>query len=159
MKKKIAALLFILVSVAALSACGTDDIDVSPYKNSTITLSGLEKKDIDITVGQLKKLECTTKKTNSTSDKIGTVRATGPWLDTVLTQYNKKQENFSKITIYGTDDYNIVLDKQFLSENQIMLAFGIDGKPLESDSVPVRIIIPDSDSAYWIRMVKKIKFE
>jgi len=40
-----------------------------------------------------------------------------------------------------------------------MLAFGIDGQPLDEDSAPVRIIIPESDSAYWTRMVNRIKFE
>ena len=35
----------------------------------------------------------------------------------------------------------------------------IDGEPLDEESAPCRIIIPKSDSAYWIRLLDKIEFE
>jgi len=40
-----------------------------------------------------------------------------------------------------------------------MLAYGINGEPLDEETKPVRVIIRDSDSAYWVRMVTKIEFE
>ena len=45
-----------------------------------------------------------------------------------------------------------------LDEKEMILAFGMDGMPLDEEDKPVRIIIPESDSAYWIRMVEKIEF-
>ena len=102
-------------------------------------------------------MECETIKTESTSDKIGEVRATGPWLDTVLEPYGLSQEDFSKIVITGADEYDTKLYQKYLKKNRIMLAYGINGEPLEEDSVPCRIIIRRSDSAYWVRQVKTIE--
>lgn len=124
----------------------------------SITLSGLEGGDRSITVKDLKEMECVTKKTHSTSDKIGEVRATGPLLDTVLEPYGVSQSEFSKVKIYAKDDYAITLSKDILDEKEMILAFGMDGMPLDEEDKPVRIIIPESDSAYWIRMVEKIEF-
>ena len=142
----------------SIATCGVDDINVSGYQNMSITLSGLEGGDRSITVKDLKEMECVTKKTHSTSDKIGEVRATGPLLDTVLEPYGVSQSEFSKVKIYAKDDYAITLSKDILDEKEMILAFGMDGMPLDEEDKPVRIIIPESDSAYWIRMVEKIEF-
>ncbi len=148
----------LLAACFSLSGCGTDDIDISDYEQMTITLTGLEEGEQAITIAELKAMDCITKKTHSTSDKIGEVRATGPLLDTVLEPYGLSQKDFSKIKIYAKDDYDITLTGSILEEKDIILAFGLDKEPLEADEQPVRIIIPESDSAYWLRMVKKIEF-
>ena len=72
--------------------------------------------------------------------------------------YTSKQEDFEKIEILASDGYEIKLMQDFLKENPIIVTFGIDGKPLDQESAPLRIIIPESDSAYWIRKVNQIKF-
>ncbi|WP_415930872.1 molybdopterin-dependent oxidoreductase [Zhenpiania hominis] len=157
-KRSIILMLAVFISAVCLFGCGVDDINVSGYQNMSITLSGLEGGDRSITVKDLKEMECVTKKTHSTSDKIGEVRATGPLLDTVLEPYGVSQSEFSKVKIYAKDDYAITLSKDILDEKEMILAFGMDGMPLDEEDKPVRIIIPESDSAYWIRMVEKIEF-
>ena len=153
------ALIAAVVSVLCLAACGKpDEIDISGYADQTIVLSGVAEKPIELSVADLKEMECVTVKTESTSDKIGVVRATGPWLDTVLEPYGVKQEDFSKIIITGADEYDTKLRQDYLQDNPILLAFGINGESLDEDSVPCRIIIRKSDSAYWVRQVKKIDF-
>lgn len=157
--KRIAVLVAITIMVlSVLTGCGVDDIDISGYSDEKIVLAGLGDKEEQVTIAELKGLDCVTKKTHSTSDKIGEVRATGVLLDTLLAQYGKSQKDFSRIEIHGADDYDIALSEKVINEDDIILAFGIDGKPLEEDSAPCRIIIPESDSAYWIRMVDKIEF-
>lgn len=156
--KGIAFALLVLVFAGVLSGCGTDDIDISGYASKTVVLKGLTDKDEVVSISDLKKMDCVTKKTESTSDKIGVVRATGPLLDTVLEKYGCSQSDFSKIILYGKDTYDIKLMKDFLEENDLILAFGIDGEPLDEESAPLRLIIPKSDSAYWIRMIRKIEF-
>ena len=151
--------LFITVILLCMCACGTDDIDISGYSDAEIVFEGINDEPVYITVKQLKSMDCHTVKTKSTSDKIGTVKATGVWLSDILSEYELEQADFRCITVYGTDEYSAPLYKDFLKENRIMLAFGIDGQPLDEDSAPVRIIIPESDSAYWTRMVNRIKFE
>lgn len=170
--------IFILIALTGLlflGGCGTDDIDISAYQDASVSLeikagestesltSSSEKKSNSskeigtITIADLKEMDCVTIKTHSTSDKIGEVRATGPLLETVLRQYGLSQKECKKIRIYGKDDYDITLSSKFLGENDIIMAFGIDGEPLDEESAPLRIIIPESDSAYWIRMVTQIE--
>ena len=151
--------LFITVILLCMCACGTDDIDISGYSDAEIVFEGISDEPVYISVKQLKSMDCHTVKTKSTSDKIGTVKATGVWLSDILSEYELEQADFSCITVYGTDEYSAPLYSDFLKENRIMLAFGIDGQPLDEDSAPVRIIIPESDSAYWTRMVNRIKFK
>ena len=156
--KKIVILL-VTAMLLYMCSCGTDDIDISGYSDAEIALEGISEETAAVTVKQLKAMDCHTIKTESTSDKIGVVKATGVWLSDVLSEYGLEQGDFSRITIYGTDEYSAPLYKDFLKENRIMLAFGIDGQSLDENSAPVRIIIPESDSAYWTRMVNRIKFE
>lgn len=158
MKKRFLVLVLAIVMLL-LTGCGTDDIDISGYADNELILGGVNKEDIVLTIDELKALDCESIKAESTSDKIGEVRATGVWLDTILEQYGCKQDDFSKIRFYGTDEYDVNLYTDYLKEHPIMLAFGIDGEPLDAESIPLRVIIRDSDSAYWVRMVTKITFE
>lgn len=160
MRKKIFALMAVIImSLTVMTGCGTDDIDISGYDDMTLTLTGVEDEDIVLTVADLKEMKCKTIKTESTSDKIGEVKATGPWLDTVLEQYGCTQADFKSIKFYGSDEYDAKLYTEYLAEHPIMLAYGINGEPLDEGTKPVRVIIRDSDSAYWVRMVTKIEFE
>lgn len=153
-------LLLVLCLFAAVLAggCGNPDIDLSAYGQETVTITGLPgaTDPVIIQVEDLAQMSCVTVKTESTSDKIGVVRATGPLLKTLLEGYGARLEDFSEVTFTASDGYEITLDQAFLNENRVILAFGIDGKPLDTDEAPLRIIIPGSDSAYWIRMVTAI---
>lgn len=161
MKRIVSLILISIMILSALmfSSCGVDDIDISSYADKQIVLSGIQDEDIIITIADLKALDCKTLKTHCTSDKVGKVRATGPELDTVLAEYGVSKADFGSITIYGTDEYDVKLRNDYITEHDIYLAFGIDGEPLDEESAPCRIIIPESDSAYWTRMVYKIEFE
>ena len=147
-----------LLITLMLASCGTDDIDISSYENEQIELIGIEEEPVSLTIADLKAMDCKTLKTESTSDKIGKVRATGPELDTVLGSFGAAKADFSKIIINGSDEYDVKLLKDYITEHDIYLAIGIDGEPLDEESAPCRIIIPKSDSAYWVRMVKSIEF-
>lgn len=160
MKKRVFALLAVMImAMTMLAGCGVDEIDTSGYDNTTLTLTGIEEEDIVLTIADLKAMECKTIKTESTSDKIGEVRATGPWLDTILEPYGYTQADFHKIKFYGDDMYDVNLYTDYLEEHPIMLAYGINGEPLDEESAPLRVIIRNSDSAYWVRLVTKIEFE
>lgn len=150
--------LLCLMTAMMLSSCGADDIDISSYSDAQIELIGLGDEPLIVTPADLKAMDCKTLKTESTSDKIGKVRATGPELDTVLGAYGACKADFSKIIINGSDEYDVKLLNDYITEHDIYLAIGIDGEPLDEESIPCRIIIPKSDSAYWVRMVKSIEF-
>ena len=147
-----------LLSCLCMAGCGTDDIDISGYGEEKIVLSGLQKEDVEVTIRELAAMDCKTVKTHSTSDKIGEVRATGVELGTLLEQYDLKKEDISSLRVYGIDEYDVPLTGEYLMEHDIYLAFGINREPLDKESAPCRVIIPESDSAYWIRMVNRIEF-
>lgn len=151
-------ILICLMYAVMFASCGVDDIDVSGYSDSAIELTGLGDEPVTVTPADLKAMDCKTLKTESTSDKIGKVRATGPELDTVLAAYGRSKKDFSKIVIHGSDEYDVKLLNDYITEHDIYLAIGIDGEPLDEESRPCRIIIPGSDSAYWVRMVTGIEF-
>ncbi len=163
MKKIIKNLIIVccmLAPVFLLAACGKpDEIDISGYADQKIEISGIGDGPVSVTIGDLKQMDCATVTTESTSDKIGEVRATGVWLNTLLKPYGIKQKQIKKITITGEDDYDISLRQEYLKKHPVMLAFGINGKPLDEDAVPCRIIIKRSDSAYWVRRVTQIQIE
>ena len=156
MKRVLTAALMVALC-AMFTACGADDIDISGYENEAITLSGITDQDVSLTIADLKAMDCITKSAESTSDKIGKVKATGPTLETVLSQYGMSQSDLKSIKIYARDDYDVKISSDVLGEDTVILAFGIDGKPLDEESAPLRIVIPGSDSAYWIRMVERIE--
>ena len=112
---------------------------------------------MEVTIRELAAMDCKTVKTHSTSDKIGEVRATGVELGTLLEQYGLSKEDISSLRFYGIDEYNVPLTGEYIMEHDIYLAFGINGEPLDKESAPCRVIIPESDSAYWIRMVNRIE--
>ena len=146
-------------AVLCLCGCGTDDIDISGYADDEIVLAGIAEENVVVTIKDLKAMDCVTVKTESTSDKIGKVRATGPTLETVLAQQGVALADVSKVTFYGKDKYDYSLKSGYIMEHDIILAFGIDGAPLDEESAPCRIIIPKSDSAYWLRLLDRIEFE
>ena len=153
----IAAVLGCVLIIFSFTACGEpDNIDISEYQDSVITIKGADEGPVKITIADLKKMECETITTESTSDKIGEVRATGPWLDTVLEPYGIKQEDLKKVIIKGNDQYDVKLLNDYLKEHPIMLSYGSNKKPLDKECRPCRIIIEKSNSAYWVRKVKEI---
>ena len=158
-KKFMIAALAAFAFVFALCGCAPDDIDVSGYADKEILIEGISEDPVTLTIGQLKEMECISVKTESTSDKIGKVKATGPTLETVLAKEGAEIGNVKKITFHGRDDYEYSLREDYIAEHDIILAIGIDGAPLTEEDAPCRIIIPKSDSAYWLRMLDKITIE
>ena len=163
MERRIRAIILIIgvaiFGMSVLCSCGVNDIDISGYGDEEIILRGISSEDIIVTIDDLKALKCKTIRTESTSDKIGTVKATGPELDTLLAEYGVSKSDFAKIKIYGSDEYDCRLQKEYFTEHDMYLAFGINGEPLDAESAPCRLIIPESDSAYWVRMINMIEFE
>lgn len=165
MGKSMKKLKILIIGLAAalcclcMVGCGTDEIDISGYGDEIIVLKGLEQEPQEVAIGELAAMDCRTVKTHSTSDKIGEVRATGVELETLLEQYGFTKEDIGSLRFHGIDEYDVPLTGDYLTEHEIYLAFGIDGEPLGADEAPCRVIIPESDSAYWIRMVNCIEFE
>lgn len=149
----------VLGACLCLCGCAPDDIDISGYADREIIIEGATEEPVSVSIAELKDMECVSVKTESTSDKIGKVKATGPLLETVLSSKGIDIADVKKLTFYGADEYFYSLQDDYIAEHDIIMAFGLDGKPLDAENAPCRIIIPKSDSAYWIRMLERIEIE
>ncbi|HBC92282.1 MAG TPA: hypothetical protein DCZ10_05090 [Pelotomaculum sp.] len=156
------ALLLLTVTVAA---CGDKAqggaAEPGPYDQEKIVVHGLQEQDFEITLADLKKLPTITKHAEAprSNGEMVIVDATGPLLDTFLQQYGKTQKDFSRIRFTAKDQYSIAVPSDVLANRQIILSYINDGKPLDEEMQPVRIVIPEERAMYWVRNVARIDFE
>jgi len=90
--------------------------------------------------------------------EINKCTAKGVLLNDFLKEYGKKQTDFNIIRVTATDGYVVEILKDVIDAEEIILAYELDGKPLDKDNAPIRIIIDNVRSLYWARMVCKIEF-
>jgi len=83
--------------------------------------------------------------------------ATGARFSDLLATYGKEQENMEKIRLIAGDGYSIEVPGHVLRERAIILAYLIDGKPLDERDAPLRVVIPEERAMYWVRNLSKIE--
>lgn len=161
----VAGALLLLVIVVVLGCLNYRTVSVarssSLYSPGQILIHGLQDQDFDITLGDLKKLPAVTRYAEATQSNGEEIRveATGPLLDTLLKEYGKSQQDFSRIRFTARDSYSIAVPPDILKNRQIILSYINDGKPLEDDWQPIRIVIPGERSMYWVKDMIRIDFE
>jgi DMSO/TMAO reductase YedYZ molybdopterin-dependent catalytic subunit len=159
MKKKIMAAVAILLSVVCMSGCGGKAADISSYGDTPITVSGLLDEDFEITPNELAELDCVSRTATGATAKAGTVSVYGPLLDTFLAQYDCKASDFKKIRFLCADEYKTVLKDEYLTDYEVVLAISGKNEPLPEDCQPLRLLIPEAESAMWAYSVVRIEFE
>jgi hypothetical protein len=162
--KKLPLMALALLLLLSAAACGKGKTTAGapgPYDEEKIVVHGLTDQDFEITLGELKKLPAVTRDAESAmsnGEKVS-ARATGPLLDTFLQQYGKTQKDFSRIRFTAKDRYSIAVPSDVLATRQIILSYLNDGKSLEDDMWPVRIVIPGERAMYWVKNTIRIDFE
>lgn len=162
--KKLLLLALTLLLVLFAAACGKESTTAGapgPYDGEKIVVHGLQEQDFEITLADLKKLPTVTKHAEAarSNGEMVVVDATGPLLDTFLKQYGKTQKDFSRIRFSAKDKYSIAVPADVLANRQIILSYLNEGKPLEDEMQPVRIVIPDERAMYWVMNMIRIDFE
>ena len=133
--------------------------DISDYGDAEILITGLPGGDFTITPYGLLELDCTSVSANGGTRKSSGVNGTGPELETFLAQYGKTTSDFKKIRFICKDDYITVLKNDYLTDDyQIVMAVTQIGKALPSKLQPLRIIIPEGESAKWAYGIMEIDF-
>ncbi len=164
--KRLPLFLLLLTLMLTLFGCSskTDTVTSSPAipdDRQEILITGLSDSDYKITVGDLKKLPAVTQKARATRADGETVKvkATGPLLEDVLQQKGKSVKDYSTIRFTAQDGYSIAVPPDVLKNRSIILAYQIDGKPLDAENAPVRVVIPGERAMYWVRMLDRIDLE
>lgn len=124
-----------------------------------IVISGLESTDIEVTVEEIKDLESVTVEATSVSSsgEENQYTVTGPLFDDLLKKYGKSQKDLVGIRLVAGDGYSIEVPPEILQNRDLILAHTIDGKPLDERTKPIRAVIPEERSMYWIRNLVKIE--
>jgi hypothetical protein len=162
--KKLPLLLFVLPLLITMAACNNAGLSAGapgPFDGEKIVVHGLKDQDFEITLGELKTLPVVTRhgQARQSNGQTVNVKATGPLLDTFLKQYGKTQQDFSRIRFSAKDNYSIAVPHDILENREVILSYINDGKPLEDDWQPLRIVIPGERSMYWVRSMNRIDFE
>ncbi|MGD0152512.1 MAG: molybdopterin-dependent oxidoreductase [Thermacetogeniaceae bacterium] len=169
--KKLA--LFLVASLVILAAAGaalaiyrqkvvaTAAASASPDDAQQILVHGLQDGDWEITLGDLKKLPAVTRHAEATRSNGEEIRvdATGPLLDTLLKKYGKSQQEFDRVRFTARDNYSIAVPADILKSRSIILSYINDGKPLEADWQPIRVVIPGERAMYWVKDMIRIDLE
>lgn len=129
------------------------------FAGEVLVLSGLLEEDIQLTVTELKALQKVTKDLVSVNSAGRESHFTvgGALLRDVLSLYQIKQENVLGIRLVAGDGYAIDVTAEIVKERDIILAYEIDGQPLDERTKPLRAIVPEERSMYWVRNLVRIE--
>lgn len=163
-KKIFLFLLFTLILLlTACSSSNTSDVEISKDVNSDlkneIIITGLTEDELILTVEEIRELETVSKEVTSvnSSGEEKTFEATGTLLQNILEQQGFSQRDLMGIRFVAGDGYSIEVPKDILDKRDIILVYEIDGAPLESKSLPLRVVIPDERAMYWVGNLKTIE--
>lgn len=149
--------LFVLGVIFMLSVmgCGGDvagEATGDEKCSEKLLITGLAE-DAEIRLEELKELASVASKASRVNrageEEIFDV--TGVLLEDVLQTFlNKSQQDFQAIRLVAGDGYSIEVPGEIIRSREIVLAYEINGKPLEEEQRPLRAIIPDERAMYWV---------
>ncbi len=159
MKNRSVALSFVLAVFLIGSVLGGCAAPWQPQETEKITISGLDNGSVEVTVDEIKALEPFAGKVEGADSEGKPViyEVKGGLLKELLEKNGTGQSDFSGMRIVATDGYSIEVSKDILSSRDVILAYEMDGKPLDEDNAPIRVFIPDERAMYWVRMVAELQ--
>ncbi|WZL72379.1 molybdopterin-dependent oxidoreductase [Clostridiaceae bacterium 35-E11] len=160
-------LLIVLLLVVMSAACSQETTESSKENMEQtadnamdhISIVGLESGKEIIPIEKMKETKVVTKEMESitSSGEIKKNRVKGISLEDILQSYGTSQKNYSGIRFIAGDGYSIVVPKEVLEIRDIVLAYEIDDQPLDQQSLPLRVTIPNERAMYWVRNLTKIE--
>jgi hypothetical protein len=74
-----------------------------------------------------------------------------------LKKYGKSQKDITAVRLVAGDGYSIEVPPEVLQSRDLILAHTINGQPLDERTRPIRAVIPEERSMYWIRNLVRIE--
>ncbi len=159
-------IIFTLVFLAA--ACGPgskEPVPGSADKASTESPQGLvlsyNGKDINVSLEQIMQLNEVTREITAVpkdDEEMKPRNVKGILLEDVFQSYlGISQKDAGSIRLEAGDGYAIEVASDILKTKEIIIAYEIDGKPLEDWEKPLRSVIPDVFEMYWVKNLIRIE--
>jgi hypothetical protein len=149
----------ILLQVSCTSSKTAINEYIAEYADAAVTISGLAEAEFTVTPRALAELESASASASGGSAKAGTVKGSGPSLETFLAEYGKSPGDLELARFIASDGYRVTLHEKTLMGVDVVLAIAGASGPLPASERPMRLIIPGADSSQWIYAVERIEFE
>ena len=146
------------IVLVALTGCSKVKESQKNLNDSFIIAAG--SKEIIVNVSELSKNYDPVNRdviSINSSGEENKMNVTGVPLMKVLKAQGIEPVSFSSVRPVSGDGYSIEIPEDILKKREILLAYKIDGEPINDKSKPVRIIVPDERAMYWARNVVKIE--
>lgn len=146
-----------LALLLLLTACQGKEPE--PQDQATVTLIGLGS-DIELTLAELRELDTYSDEANTINSANEEARRsfTGARVDKILAHYGKSLDGVAAVTVKAGDGYSVEIPKPILETRQLILAWELDGKPLEGKDAPLRMVVPEERTLFWVRNVAQLVF-
>lgn len=158
--KQTAALAAIIL-ILSVAACGPAPAGPdTPGQDQVLVLKGLSDQPLEITAAEVKELEqiSGTARTISSSGEESQRAYTGVKVETILAKFGLDMVGVTALAVNAGDGYGVEIPQQLLETRDIILAWEIDGAPLEEKDAPFRVVVPEERSLYWVRNVTELVF-
>lgn len=157
-RANLAAVLLCILILFTAAFAGCTGTAPAVTQEKAITITGLPSGDITAGMGELKGLrvyEGRAEGANSSGETVA-FDVRGAYFSDLLEKHGCSQSELEGIRINAIDGYSIEVGKDILETRDIIIAYEMDGKPLDKENAPFRIFIPGERAMYWVRMVSGI---
>jgi hypothetical protein len=147
-------LLFIMLVVIALSVAGcTQTSDDEAKVMGSFTISGVGEEHVMDVVQMVEQYEAVELDVTSVDSQGETneYHVKGIRLADVLAGEGIGVQDYDSLRAVASDGYAIEVPKEIVAIRDIVLAYEINGEALPDDSKPIRLIVPEERSMYWVR--------
>ena len=161
-------LVLILATVVLFTACSKDDRVAESSgsgnpegENPENLIISYQGEDILINIEEIRQLDEVTRDVTPVP-KEGEEKATrnvkGVLLEDVFQKFlGISQKDPGAILLVAGDGYSIEVADDLLETREIILAYEIDGAPLEGWEKPLRSVVPDVFEMYWVKNLTRIE--
>jgi hypothetical protein len=131
----------------------------APAENEKIVITGADIGEKDVFISDIMKLPSFEKEVVSVNSAGNENRFTvkGALLSDILKTLGKDQKTLSSIRLVAGDGYMMEVPSEVLAIRDIIIAYEMDGQPLEEKTRPARVIIPEERAMFWVRNLIKIE--
>jgi len=155
----IMAVTLILPACTRSNPCAETDVIIDgTLLNLTIENDGQE---IVISMEEILQLDTIEKEVTPVPKEDEEVQARlikGVLLEDVFQEFaGISQKDPEAIRLIAGDGYSIEVANDLLQTREIILAYEVDGKPLEGWEKPLRSVVPDVFEMYWVKNLEKIE--